>query len=623
MRLLPHAWIITVTLLLVNCNPGEKKDQNMIDQNDENLLREEVADHKITVYQVFTRLFGNSKSKNATYGTIEENGVGKFNDINPEALEEIRKMGITHVWYTGVIEHATMTDFSQYGIPADDADVVKGRAGSPYAIKDYYDVAPALAVDVPNRMREFEALVKRTHDKGLKVLIDFVPNHVARQYRSDARPAGVKDLGENDDKTRSFTPGNNFYYLPGTSFVVPREYQPLGNLPHPTKDGQFSESPARVTGNDQFTNSPGINEWFETVKLNYGVDIRNGRAPHFNPVPDTWNKMRDILLYWAGKGVDGFRCDMAEMVPVEFWGWVIPQVQQARKDILFIAEIYNPAAYRSYIEDGRFDYLYDKVGLYDTVRAVMEGRAEANYISQNWKQTQGLNNRLLRFLENHDEQRIASRFFAGDARKGIPGMTVTATLNSGPVMVYFGQEVGEPAPGTEGFSGDDGRTTIFDYWGVENHQLWMNFGLFNGVGLTPEMKKLRDFYSRLLNLCRDNEAIRRGGLYDLQQFNVQNRTAGYDGRFIYSFLRFTEKDRVMVLVNFDPQHAKEVNIRIPANAFAAMGLPRDQRYELKELLYGKTEIAFDAAQITDKGNMVSGIPVSLPPLSAFVFRIGQ
>jgi glycosidase len=331
--------------------------------------------------------------------------------------------------------------------------------------------------------------------------------------------------------------------------------------------------------------------------------------------------MRDILLFWTGKGVDGFRCDMAEMVPVAFWGWVIPQVQAANKDIVFIAEIYNPAAYRTYIEAGKFDYLYDKVGLYDTVRAVMQGHAEANFITNNWKQTQGINSRLLRFLENHDEQRIASKFFAGDARKGIPGMTVTATLNSGPVMVYFGQEVGEPARGKEGFSGDDGRTTIFDYWGVPVFQLWVNFGFYNGMPMTPEMKALREFYVRLLRTCRETEAIRKGGLYDLQAFNVQNRTAGYDGRHIYSYLRFSGDSRVLVVVNFDTQ-AKEANIRIPANAFAAMGLGATGTYRLRNLLEdGSRTIDFDAAQVVDPGNATSGIPVTLPPLSAYVFAL--
>jgi glycosidase len=260
------------------------------------------------------------------------------------------------------------------------------------------------------------------------------------------------------------------------------------------------------------------------------------------------------------------------------------------------------------------------VGLYDTVRAVMQGQAEANFITNNWKQTQGINSRLLRFLENHDEQRIASKFFAGNALKGIPGMTVTATLNSGPVMVYFGQEVGEPALGKEGFSGDDGRTTIFDYWGVPVFQLWVNFGFHNGVGMTEDMKALREFYVRLLKTCRETEAIRKGGLYDLQAFNVQNRTAGYDGRQIYSYLRFSGDSRVLVVVNFDTQ-AKETNIRIPANAFAAMGLRTEGTYRLQELLHGQKRIDFDAAQVLNAGNATSGIPISLPPLSAYVFSL--
>ena len=184
-------------------------------------------------------------------------------------------MGVSHVWYTGIIEHAVLTDYTRHGIPLDDADVVKGRAGSPYAIKDYYDVDPDLAVDVPNRMKEFEQLVGRTHAEGLKVIIDFVPNHVARKYISDAKPKGVKDLGENDDKSVAFSPKNNFYYLPGQSFEVPKGYVPLGaNNTFPTKDGQFDETPAKATGNDHFDASPKITDWFETVKLNYGVDIQ-------------------------------------------------------------------------------------------------------------------------------------------------------------------------------------------------------------------------------------------------------------------------------------------------------------------------------------------------------------
>ncbi len=593
----------------------------MLDANDENLLKEEVKDNKLIIYQVFTRLLTNSKSTNKKYGTLEENGVGKFNDINDRLLSEVKNMGFSHIWYTGVIEHATMTDYTKYGIPLDDADVVKGRAGSPYAIKDYYDVNPDLAVDVPKRMQEFEALLKRTHTSGLKVLIDFVPNHVARTYHSDAKPASVKDVGEGDDKNKIFSSNNNFYYLPGTSFRVPSDYHPLGDLPHPTKDGKFDETPAKATGNDQFAPGPSVNDWFETIKLNYGVDIVNNRQRHFDPVPNTWEKMRDILVFWAKKGVDGFRCDMAEMVPVEFWGWAIPQIQDVNENIIFIAEIYNPAEYHTYIEKGKFDYLYDKVGLYDTLRSVIQHGSSANTISINWKNLQGINNHMLRFMENHDEQRIASRFFAGKPEKGLPAMVVSATLNSGPVMVYFGQEVGEPALGEEGFSGDDGRTTIFDYWGVPHYQNWISTDRYDGLQLDVSNRILRKKYAQLLNFCQTSEAIRQGGLYDLQPVNNGGKTAGYEEHKIYSYLRFTEKQKLLIVVSFEETLKREINLRIPANAFAAMELPTNLNYQLKSVLGDHKTVPFNAANITNPQIESAGIPLELLPLSGYVFEI--
>ncbi|HMQ01210.1 MAG TPA: alpha-amylase family glycosyl hydrolase, partial [Cyclobacteriaceae bacterium] len=373
---------------------------------------------KIIIYQMMTRLFGNKETTNKKYGTLEENGVGKFNDITTEALQAIKELGITHIWYTGVLEHALLTDYTEYGIPLDDADVVKGRAGSPYAIKDYYDVNPDLAVDVPNRMKEFEALIQRTHEQALKVVIDFVPNHVARAYKSDAKPEEVIDLGVRDNKNVAFHPNNNFYYLPGQRFVVPEGYESLGpDNDFPTKDGKFDEYPAKATGNDQFTASPSVHEWFETVKLNYGVDYQDERKKYFEPVPDTWHKMKDILVFWVKKGVDGFRCDMAEMVPVEFWAWAIPQVKEVNKDIIFIAEIYNPAEYSNYINTGRFDYLYDKVQLYDTLRLLINEKSSTLHIGEIQESLKGINHNMLHFLENHDEQRIASKYFAGNPWK--------------------------------------------------------------------------------------------------------------------------------------------------------------------------------------------------------------
>jgi len=242
---------------------------------------------KFVVYQVLPRLFGNFNSSNKHKGTIEENGCGKFNSFTVNALSEIKSLGVTHIWYTGVIEHASQTDYSSFGIANDHPAIVKGIAGSPYAIKDYYDVDPDLAENVENRMAEFEDLVTRTHKAKLKVIIDFVPNHVARQYHSTAKPKDVVDLGEKDHCNWAFSPLNNFYYLPNEAF------SPLFNVLG------YKEFPAKVTGNDHFTAHPSQNDWYETVKLNYGVNYVEGHQKQFNPIPDTWFKMRDILLFWA------------------------------------------------------------------------------------------------------------------------------------------------------------------------------------------------------------------------------------------------------------------------------------------------------------------------------------
>lgn len=562
---------------------------------------------KIVVYQMMTRLFGNKNTTNKTYGTIEENGVGKFADINQKALQGIKELGATHVWYTGVIEHAVLTDYTAYGIPLDDADVVKGRAGSPYAIKDYYDVNPDLAVNVSRRMEEFEALVERTHNEGLKVIIDFVPNHVARAYRSDAKPQGIKDLGQDDDTTATFKPSNNFYYLPGKSFEVPAGYNALGpDNTFPTKDGKFDEHPAKVTGNDQFTHAPGVNEWFETVKLNYGVDIQLGRTRHFDPIPDTWEKMRDILLYWTSKKVDGFRCDMAEMVPVEFWNWVIPQIKEANPSVVFIAEIYNPSEYINYIRIGKFDYLYDKVQLYDTLRFLVGGRSSTSDIPAIQKSLDGINDHMLHFLENHDEQRIASPHFAGDPVKALPAMVVSATIDRGPVMIYFGQEVGEPGAGIEGFQGNDGRTTIFDYWGVPEHQKWMNGGEFDGALLSDQQKQLRSFYGRLLNFTKDSPAISSGNYADLTEANI--RAGNFDAK-VSAFLRYSDGQKLLVLCGFNSAE-RLTKVNIPPDVAAAAGL--------KNSGLVARSVLEEAIDVTMNG---LDLEVTLPPYGAFIFEL--
>lgn len=588
----------------------------------DNYSDEPVIDNKLIIYQIFTRLFGNQKTTNKTYGTLEENGVGKFNDITEKALAEIKKLGTTHVWYTGIIEHATMTDYTAFEIKTDDADVVKGRAGSPYAIKDYYDVDPDLAVDVKNRMAEFEALVNRTHQQGLKVIIDFVPNHVARTYHSNARPPGVEDFGAHDNTHVSFSPQNNFYYIPGQQLVVPKEYNPFGaGIKGPQEDGKFIENPAKVTGNDVFSATPTINDWFETIKLNYGVDIQHHRTKHFDPIPDTWLKMRDILLFWAKKGVDGFRCDMAEMVPVEFWAWIIPQIKNYKQNIIFIAEIYNPHEYHNYIRQGKFDFLYDKVGLYDSLRRLMEGKGTTADITKSWKEeTRGIASHMLRFLENHDEQRIASDQFAGTPWAAIPAMTVSTTLASGPVMLYFGQEVGEPGKGTEGFQGEDGRTSIFDYWGVPEHQKWMNNGQFDGGGLSPEQIELRNFYRQLLNLVREEEALRTGQFYMLHPHSVGDH--GHGTHKIYAYLRHTPKKKLLIVVNFDQNQNIQANIPIHEPELKLLA-SNHKILKFNDLLKASPdpEIKYTTSEKTS--HVVGYITLKLPPFSAYIFNLSE
>ncbi len=528
---------------------------------------------KIIIYQVLPRLFGNTNSTCIPWGTKEQNGVGKFSDFTPERLKEIKSLGTTHIWYTGVIEHATATDYSEYGIKPDNKYVVKGLAGSPYAIKDYYDIDPDLADDVTSRMSEYESLIERTHEAGIKVIMDFVPNHVARQYSSDAAPAGVIGLGEGDNPNWAFSPLNNFYYLPGQTF------SPYFNIGEGKE--KYNEFPAKVTGNDCFTSSPSINDWYETVKLNYGVDHATGWC-HFNPIPNTWIKMRDILLFWAAKGVDAFRCDMAEMVPVEFWEWCIAQVKESYPDMIFIAEVYNPNQYYNYVKRGGFTYLYDKVGLYDTLKdIVMRGR-HTGVITKWWQSIGEVKENMLHFTENHDEQRSASHFFAGDPHRAFPLFALSALIDNNPIMLYFGQELGEAATDAEGFSGADGRTTIFDYWSVPTVRQWITKGL---RGLTKEQKEIRNKYKKLLNVAVKEKGISNGLFFDLMYVNGNNDAIS-TGR-VYLFARYFKKDLYIIAVNFRSQNA-DLDINIPYHLFEYFEI-KEGEFNCKELLSGNKD----------------------------------
>lgn len=514
---------------------------------------------KIIIYQVLPRLFGNRNSTCKKNGTLAENGVGKMNDFDTIRLRKIHEMGFTHVWYTGLLRHATTTDYTQYGIPRQHPSVVKGKAGSPYAIVDYYDIDPDLAVDVPNRMQEFEELVSRTHLAGMKVIIDFVPNHVGREYKSINLPAGVQDLGADDDTGKHFDPQNNFYYCPGHQFVSPA-----------STDDDFSpyvEMPAKCTGNDKFNATPGLYDWYETVKLNYGIDYcdAGGRSYHFNPIPDTWKKMTEILLFWAEKGIDGFRCDMAEMVPDDFWAYATNIVKERFPNIIFIGEVYDTNQYRTYVASG-FDYLYDKVGMYDCLRDVVCERRPANSITYSWQNTDDIKDHMLYFLENHDEQRIASDFFCGDGAKAIPALVVAALLQKNPLMVYSGQEVGERGMDDEGFSGVDGRTTIFDYWHVDS--VYREF--FTADTLSDKERELLRIYTQVLRIANREKAVREGDSFDLMYVNTH--TWMFNPRSQYAFLRKKDDDVLLVVVNFS-RPVVRVSITIPAHAFDFLGLP--------------------------------------------------
>ena len=500
---------------------------------------------KVIIYQIFTRLFGNRNVTRKVNGTIAENGCGKLADFTPKVLKDIAQMGVSHVWYTGIIRHATQTDYSQYGVPRQHPAVVKGKAGSPYAITDYYDVDPDLAVNVDERMQEFEQLVERTHAAGLKMVIDFVPNHVARQYHSVSKPQGVVDLGADDDPQQGFNPQNNFYYCPGERFT------PYFDLYQGEKE-PYLEEPAKATGNDHFDNAPSKTDWYETVKLNYGVDYYAGRIGYFDPIPDTWYKMTEILLFWASKGVDAFRCDMAEMVPAEFWRFATKTVREEYPEIKFIGEVYNPYDYRRYLLNG-FDWLYDKVGMYDTMRSVICHHAPTSAISNAWQQTNDIREHMLYFLENHDEQRIASDFFAADGKKGVPAMIASVLMQQNPFMLYAGEEYGERGMDREGFSGNDGRTTIFDYWSVDT--------LCRAAvkKLTPEEQQLFDIHKKTLLIARKEKAVSEGTFFDLMYVN---------GHLLrqYAFLRKADNDLLLVVVNFE-DHDVDVDVNLPAHAF--------------------------------------------------------
>lgn len=519
---------------------------------------------KVIIYQMLPRLWGNIGGENIKNGTLEDNGCGKFSSIDTISLEYLRSLGVSHVWYTGIIRHATAEDSD--GCTPSSADWVKGRAGSPYSITDYYDVNPYLADEPENRMEEFHKLVERTHAAGLKVIIDFVPNHVARDYGRFAAahpaPTGMAALGESDDKSVHWKDSNDFFYYPGIPLALPIQNQ------------TYMEMPAMASGNS-YTSSPGVNDWYDTIKLNY-CDSHT----------ETWEKMYDIVNFWAGQGVDGFRCDMVELVPQAFFKWLISRIKKDRPNLLFVAEVYQKTLYSKYIREIGFDLLYDKSGIYDTLRAIVEKNAKdsgvpvedwqsAKRITWNWQSLGDLQPYMLNFLENHDEQRFASDFFGCDARNSYAALYTALYMNNAPFMLYAGEEVGERGMDNEGFSGRDGRTSIFDWWAPSSLTRLYKYIHGEKKALTPEEETMLDTYRKALKFAAEDNAVSKGTFYDLCYCNYASDGFNPDRHF--AFLRDFEDETLLIVCNFSKNDA-DMKISIPEHAFNWMKMPESEEF---------------------------------------------
>lgn len=589
------------------------------------------------IYQLLPRLFGNTSETRKTNGTLEENGCGKFSDLNEPALESLKGMGFTHLWLTGVLEQASGTAYPER--PADDPDILKGIAGSPYAVRDYFDVCPDYADDPAKRLDEFKALLDRCEEHGLKVLIDFVPNHVARSYGSDVRPE--LSFGADDDSSAFFARDNNFFYLRDSDRGGGAPLK-LPNAEADGCDGKFAPESehGRVTGNNVASWAPSISDWYETVKLNYGHDYTSGRDTSHLPgpdaapqeVPDTWRKMDEILAYWQKMGVDGFRVDMAHMVPMEFWRWVVGGARERDAGVFFMAEAYDNDP--SKLTDGKvldellacgFDAVYDDPS-YDLLHKLYSQGKWCNDLDQ-LTFTGGRFHRSLRYAENHDEVRLASpKEWGGHGMKvGRPASAVLFGMGRGPIMIYHGQEVGEPAMGEEGFSGDDARTTIFDYWAMPELQKWVNAGRFDGGRLSDEQKALRSWYRELLAVLRE-PAFTKGEFYGLNHANNENPDFGRldgesaSGHWLYAFLRRDEKSgqAFLVVANFHGSETlRGVTVRIPEDAQEWLGRKQKVQWGFQNRLGGEWAGAAARASLAGDGLTLP----ELPPCSAVMVEI--
>ncbi|TRU48492.1 MAG: alpha-amylase [Microcystis aeruginosa Ma_QC_Ca_00000000_S207] len=591
---------------------------------------------KPIIYQLVVRYFGNINVTNQKNGSLTTNGCGKFTDISTVALQSLHQLGVTHVWLTGCLCQATLTDYSSQGMPADDPDVVKGIAGSFYSIRDYFDVCPDYTVDPADRMTEFEELIARIHAAGLKCLIDFVPNHVARGYESVVRPD--LNFGDGDDTSAFFKRDNHFFYLvepPGQKLRLskPSHWNPSGVA----FDGEFAREdgdlgqPPKATGNNGFGVTLGDNDWYDTIKLNYGFNFVDGSC-QFSPRPRTWELMNKVIAYWQAKGVDGFRCDFAHYVPDEFWTWLISEARQRDPVSFFIAEAYPDKNSKDPVKDMQefinagFDAVYHDAA-YDTLKQIYRVKVSQDDYDREMRSPPVARQHLVEYLENHDERRIASPIVSSDgpdgsgfgsAEAGYQLAPLQFLYSRGPVLLLNGQEVGEPGAGEEGYNTDDGRTTFFDYWTMPEFVGWVNGHAYDGGGLSDAQKNLRKFYSALLGLCQDT-SVQGDGYWGLKYFNRPDKFPDCPSD-LYSFARFENNSgRVLIVVaNFRTNsNGLDGCIRIPPELASEARLNGNVTVHLVLDRQGQQDVL--VASLTVEQLKDQGFPVLIPNQSAHVY----
>lgn len=567
------------------------------------------------IYQLFVRHFSNMDVDGVPWGDKERNGCGTFDGVTREGLGKLVDMGITHVWLTGILRHATRTSYP--GIEGQPESIVKGIAGSPYAVTDYYDVDPDLAQNPAKRMDEFQSLVDRCHTSGLIPLIDFIPNHVSRAYK--ALSPGKEDFGVDDDISVFFKRDNSYYYLmPDIAKGSPPFSLPKGDWP-----GERVH--AKVTGNNAVTWQPTEYDWYETVKLNYGYDFLSGmdccrNLPDFltyvRDVPRVWRIMDDVLTFWQNKGIGGFRCDMAHMVPMPFWKWAIARARVRDTNVFFMAEAYDdhmktmqgspvPA-----LLDAGFSAIYDSPS-YKLARSIYESGNWANDFDKLNDNTNPLHEKGVRYVENHDEGRLCSALHWGGKGEAVARaiMTLMYASGKGPVLIYNGQEVGERAEGPGGFGGDNGRTSIFDYTCLPRLAKWVAYGSFEENKLSSDERKLRDFHCDLLNFIQ-HPALSNGEFYGLNWSNMKNATFGREngeaisGHWVYAFLKHDSVSgkTLLVVCNLSPElDFTGLSVSLSRDALDWCGLSKEE-IVLTDMLRRKTENhKYSRKELVEKG----------------------